>query len=56
MECQAFSIFRNKLIEEKYSSNVNTYKFGKLINTSTIDIDSLKKLSISVKKILARFI
>lgn len=50
MECQAFSIFRNKLIEEKYSSNVNTYKFGKLMNT--IEIDSLKFFSIFVKKIL----
>lgn len=40
MECRAFSIFRNKLIEEKYSSNVDTYKFGKLMNT--IEIDSLK--------------
>lgn len=50
MKCQAFSIFRNKLIEEKYSSNVNTY-FGNLMNT--IGIDSLKTLSIFVKKILA---
>lgn len=27
MECQAFSLLRNKLIEEKYSTNVNTYKW-----------------------------
>ena len=53
MECQAFSLFRNKLIEEKYSTNVNTYKFGNLMNTN--DIDSLKKLSIFVKKNISSF-
>lgn len=37
MECQAFSIFRNKLIEEKHLSNVNTY-FGNLMNTIGIDL------------------
>lgn len=40
MECQAFSLFRKKLIEVKYLSNVNTYKFANLMNT--IDIESLK--------------
>lgn len=51
MECQAFSLFRNKIIKENYFSNVNTYK-GNLLNT--IDIDSLKNnFSIFVKKILA---
>lgn len=41
MERQAFSLFRNKLIEEKYSTNVYTlYKFGNFM--TTIDIDLLK--------------
>lgn len=49
VECQAFSVVRNKLIKEKYLSSRNTYKFENLMNTT------LKNLSIFVKNILAQF-
>lgn len=49
------AVLKIKMFITHYSSNVNTYKLGNLMNT--IDIDSLKNnFSIFVKKILARFI
>lgn len=41
----------NTLIDEKCSTNVNTYKFGNFIITCTIEADLLKRFSIFVKKI-----
>lgn len=40
VECRIFSFVRNKSIDEKYSTNVNTYKFGNVMNT----IDSYSKV------------
>lgn len=37
MECQTFPLVRNKLTDEKYSTNVNAYTFGNLTNTVHID-------------------
>lgn len=52
MECQAFTLFYKKLLEEKCSSNVNTHKFENLMNI--IDIYSLQNIDhIYFKKILA---
>lgn len=38
MECQTFPLVRNKLTDEKYLTNVNTYTFGNLTNTVHIDL------------------
>lgn len=46
IECWAFSLVPNTLIDERCSTNVNTYKCGNFI--ITIDVDLLKMFSIFV--------
>lgn len=46
MECQTFSLVRNKLTYEKYSTNVNTYTYRNLANT--VHIDFLKKKNVRI--------
>lgn len=49
IECRAFVLVPSTLIDERCSTNVNTYTFGNFI--IKIDVDLLKRFSIFVKKI-----
>lgn len=55
MECQTFSLVRNKFTDEKYSANVDTCTYTFLNLTNTVHIDFLKKkekkISVSVQEI-----